>query len=59
MRDVADGKGGIQGVAQGSGTVEGGVPICWRRMQSAANPSLAKIPVNREKYREFWARERA
>jgi hypothetical protein len=26
----------------------------WRRMQSGANPSLPKIPVNREKYREFW-----
>jgi hypothetical protein len=26
----------------------------WRWMQSAANPSLVKIPVNREKYREFW-----
>jgi hypothetical protein len=25
----------------------------WRWMQSAANPSLPKIPVNREKYREF------
>jgi hypothetical protein len=25
----------------------------WRRTQSAANPSPGKIPVNREKYREF------
>jgi hypothetical protein len=33
-----------------------GPQTVWRRTQSAANPSLeGKIPVNREKYREFWA----
>src|ERR1022692_234344 len=29
------------------------VETVWRRMQSAANPSPAKFPANREKYREF------
>jgi hypothetical protein len=30
----------------------------WRRTQSPANPSPSKIPVNREKYREFCSSER-
>jgi hypothetical protein len=31
----------------------------WWWMQSSANPPLPKIPVNREKYREFCRAERS